>query len=229
MAMEVSGILVAAHELKAPLCLMRQLALALDLATTDAGRRRLQSQLVSVSDRTLSQVNDLTKIARLADGLFDTEPVSVRGVCDEVVRELTPLFCYEHRGLNMAYHNKSRLVVANRDLLHSIIYNFCVNAVRYSNEETVSEVLVSDRQGFIRVGVRDFGPALPIPLWRELRQGYLSQPTAIAMRPGSSGLGLYIASEFARHMSARIGAIRHRDGTSFYVDLPISRQATLFN
>lgn len=229
MAMEVSGILVAAHELKAPLCLMRQLALALDLATTDSSRRRLQSQLVAVSDRTLSQVNDLTKIARLTDGLFDTEPVSVRGVCDEVVRELSPLFYYEHRGLSLSYHNKSRLVVANRDLLHSIIYNFCVNAVRYSSEETLSQVLVSDQCGCIRVGVRDFGPALPTPLWRELRQGYLSQPTAIAMRPGSSGLGLYIASEFARHMHARIGAIRHRDGTSFYVDLPISKQATLFS
>ena len=29
-------------------------------------------------------------------------------------------------------------------------------------------------------------------------------------------------------MNARVGAVRHRDGTSFFVELPISRQASLF-
>jgi len=229
MAVEVDGILVAAHELKAPLCLLRQLALALELAPTSAARERLQAQLVEVSERALNQVTDLTKVARLEDGLFTTEPVSVRGVCDAVWRELTPLFAYEHRELGMFYNNKSRLVVANRDLLHSIVYNFCINALRYSGTDTVSRLLISDHHDKVRIDVRDFGPALPTKLWRELRQGYIAQPTAIAMRPGSSGLGLYIASEFARHMHARIGATRHRDGTSFFVELPVSHQVSLFN
>ena len=48
------------------------------------------------------------------------------------------------------------------------------------------------------------------------------------MRPGSSGLGLFIASRFSRYMNAEMGAIRHSDGTSFYVELPVSRQARLF-
>ena len=39
------------------------------------------------------------------------------------------------------------------------------------------------------------------------------------MRPGSTGLGLYISSQFARHMRAQLGAIRHRDGTSFFIEL----------
>ncbi len=229
MSVEVSGILVAAHELKAPLALMRQLALALDLAHTDAVRERLQSQLVEVSERALAQVNDLAKVARLEDGLFTTEPVSVRGVCDGVFRELSALFAYEARELGVFYNNKSRLVVANRDLLHSIVYNFCVNALRYSGPGTTSRLLVSDHHGKVRIDVRDYGPALPMNLWRELQRGYITQPTAISMRPGSSGLGLYIASEFARHMHARLGAVRHRDGTSFYVELPISKQATLFS
>ena len=76
--------------------------------------------------------------------------------------------------------------------------------------------------------MRDFGPALPTSVWRELKSGGLTRPTRIAMRPGSSGLGLYIASEFARYMHAELGAIRHRDGTSFFVDLPVSHQASLF-
>ena len=225
--MEVSGILVAAHELKAPLCLIRQLTLALGVASSDSAKQRLESQLVEVSERALRQVEDLSKIARLEDGLFTTEPVSVRGICEAVIREISPLFQFEHRNLTTVYSNKSRLAAANRELLYSIIYNFCVNAVRYSDQASSSQLSVSDRQNCIRVSVRDFGPALPTKIWRDLQTGQLIQPTAITMRPGSSGLGLYISSQFARHLHAKLGAVRHRDGTSFYIDLPISKQAAL--
>lgn len=225
--MEVSGILVAAHELKAPLCLIRQLTLALGVASDDVAKQRLESQLIEVSERALRQVEDLSKIARLEDGLFTTEPVSVRGICEAVLREISPLFRFEHRGLTTTYSNKSRLAAANRELLYSIIYNFCVNAVRYSDSQSFSKLSVSDARGRIRVSVRDYGPALPIKIWHDLQTGTLLQPTSIAMRPGSSGLGLYISSQFAQHMRAKLGAIRHRDGTSFFIDLPISKQAAL--
>ena len=62
MESEVNAIL--AHELKSPLVLMRQLALSMDLENP-AKLERTQSQMISVSERALRQVNDLTKIARL--------------------------------------------------------------------------------------------------------------------------------------------------------------------
>lgn len=215
--------LVAAHELKAPLSLLRQLAFAIDLAD-ETTRQRYQSQLINVSERALRQVNDLVKIARLEDGFFETEPVSVRGVCEAVLHELAPFFTLEGRSLSLDFRNKSRLAVANRDLLYSIVYNFCINAMHYSERGSISEVKVSEHRNHLRIAVRDYGPALPTKIWRELNSGRLDHPTEIAMRPGSSGLGLYIASQFAAHMRAQIGAIRHHDGVSFFVDLPISGQ-----
>lgn len=227
MSVEVNGILVAAHELKAPLSLMRQLALSLELAPA-ADQSRIKSQLVNVSERALRQVNDLTKIARLKDGLFDMEPVSVRGVCDAVWRELSQLYRFEQRQLDLAYSNRHKLALANRELLFSVIYNFCANALHYSDAATTSRLVVRDRRDSIRISVRDFGPALPFEIWQELRDHCLNRPVDVAMRPGSSGLGLYIASQFSAYMHAEIGAVRHRDGTSFFVDLPLSRQANLW-
>lgn len=228
MQSEVNGILVAAHDLKAPLCLVRQLALSMELAPDVATRTRIQSQIVGVSERALKQISDLTKLARLEDGLFKLEPVSVRGVCDEVYRDLTPLFQNDGRKICLEYRNRRRLAVANRELLSSVIRNFCTNALRYSGKDTTSRLEISDMGERIRIGVRDFGPSLPTKIWRKIREGGLDQPTAIAMRSGSSGLGLYFASQFARYMQSDLGAIRHRDGTSFFIDLPVSYQATLF-
>lgn len=229
MESEVNGILVAAHELKAPLALLRQLAFSLDLAKDATSRAKIQSQMVSVSDRALKQVSDLTKIARLEDGLFVMEPVAIRGVCDEVVAELMHLFRFNHRNLEIVYTNRSRLVNANRELLRSVIYNFCLNAMHYSDEETRSELTIKDHRDKVRFLVRDFGPALPTDVWKSLKKGWVKKPTSIAMRPGSSGLGLYIASKFSQYMSAEVGAVRHRDGTSFFVDFSVSEQASLFS
>lgn len=226
METEVNGILVAAHELKAPLAVLRQLAFSLD--DMDPKGERIRSQMIHVSERAMKQVNDLTKIRRLEDGLFEMEPVVVRAVCDDVTRELQYLFREGKRSVKIKYKNKSRLVVANRDLLHSIVYNFLTNAVHYSDSETCSELVVNESRGKIRISVRDFGPELPYDVWKELKRGFINKPTSIPMRPGSSGLGLYIASRFSRYMHAEVGAVRHRDGTSFYVALPISRQTSLF-
>ena len=220
--------MVAAHELKAPLSVLRQLALSMDFDDDKTTLNHFKSEMISVSERALKQVNDLTKISRLEDGLFQMEPVSIRAVCDDVTKELSYLFRYNERELFVKYTNKSKLVTANRELLHSVIYNFLLNAMHYSGKETRSELLVCNDKDRVRVQVRDFGPALPTDVWREMKRGWIEKPTSIAMRPGSSGLGLYIASKFARYMNAEIGAVRHRDGTSFFVELPVSMQARLF-
>ncbi|MBQ3464588.1 HAMP domain-containing histidine kinase [Candidatus Saccharibacteria bacterium] len=224
---EVNGVFVAAHELKAPLVLLRQLALSLDPADPSSVNL-YQDKMVSVSERALRQVSDLTKISRLEDGLFSMEPVAIRSVCDEVKNELDYLFRFNKKSLDLKYSNKSRLVIANRDLLHSVIYNFCINAVNYSSADTTSCLSVHDTKNHVRVVVRDFGPALPFNIYDQLSHGTLDAPVDISFRPDSSGLGLFIATKFSRFMHANVGAIRHRDGTSFFVELPVSNQASLF-
>ncbi len=215
---------VVAHELKAPLSLVRQLALSLDYEESLEGAREVGKQIVATSDRAIRQVNDLTKIARLDDALFEMEPVNPRVVCDEVVGELWRLFEFNRRKLRIEYRNKRRLAVANTQLLHSVVYNFCLNAMNYGGEELPSEISVYDRGAKIRIEVRDFGPTIPTKIWREIKDGFVKKPVATPMRPGSSGLGLYIASKFANYMHGEFGLIRHKDGTSFYIDLPVSGQ-----
>ena len=171
---------------------------------------------------------NLAKIARLEDGLFEMEPVAIRGVCDEVTAELQYLFRFHQRKLETEYSNSSRLVIANRDMLYSVIYNFCSNAIKYSADGSISRLSVRNSKTKVRVSVRDFGPALPTDIYRKLTRGELDTPTNISFRPDSSGLGLYIATKFARYMHADVGAIRHHDGTSFFIELPVSNQGTLF-
>ena len=225
---EVNSLSIAAHELKAPLSLIRQLTFSLDFAISKTEKEKITSEIIDVSDRALKIVNDLTKVARLEDGLFELEPVSIRSVCSEVEAELKYLYRFDNKKLESKFSNKSRLVVANRDLLFSVIYNFGFNALRYSNEDSKSLLRVKDEKGRVKVEIRDFGPSLPKNIYKKLKSNSLSAPTDISLRPDSSGLGLFIATKFARFMNADVGAVRHSNGTSFYVSLPVSKQGVLF-
>ena len=223
---EVDGILLVAHELKAPLAVMRQLAFVFEGA--GAKDEHVRAEMIRVSERAIRQVNDLARVRRLEDGLFTMEPVAVREVCDAVSHELSYLLGNDPGNLDVKYKNKSRLVIANRDLLYSVVYNFLLNAMHYSDDKMKTKMIVSDKHDKVKIVVRDYGPALPIDIWRKIKRGRVDKPTSIAMRPGSSGVGLYIASKFSEYMNANIGVVRHRDGTSFYIELMMSNQASLF-
>lgn len=227
---EVTPLVAAAHELKAPLALVRQLALRLeDESLTDAERARLLRQTVLTSERALRLTSDLTKSARLDSALFAVEPINPEQLCRDIVAELTPLFTAYDRRVEVRSRKHPLLLVANRDLLRRILLGFSDNALHYSAEGTAVHLQIQalKKAGVIRIGVRDYGPALSSDMWRKLQKKLRTAPQSIHARPESSGLGLYIASQFAEAMNGRIGAVRHKDGATFYVELQASSQLSL--
>ncbi len=215
-----------AHELKEPLATIRQLAL--ELSATNPETMLIAEQIRVISERSLRLSSNLAKSQRLQAMLFATEPISVFQLCSDVAEEIAPLYRARGRKFHMASKRSWPLAIANYDLLRRIVLNFADNALEYSDESGVVELFsqLKRTKGVVRVGVRDYGPALPTKVWRSLRDDTF-EPGMTHTRPNSSGLGLLIASRFAEVSNAQIGALRHRDGASFYVDVPISRQLSL--
>lgn len=221
---------VAAHELKAPLTLIRQLSQAMASGEYSTEQiAELTRRIGLTSERALRLTTDLTRTTRLDDGLFECEPLDALSLCREVVGEMTPL--YQARGRQLRLTRRQRpapLVIGHRDLLRRIILNFADNALHYAEDDQPVELSVVYRgaEDVIRLGVRDYGPGLARDLKRHLSTQQL--PAQVSYRPASSGLGLYIAQQFAKTMNARVGAVAHRDGASFYVDMPRSTQLGLW-
>lgn len=221
---EVSGALTVARELKRPLLELRQLALGFN---GDGGEDEIiRNEMLSVTMRAMKQVDDLSKIQNLSR--FSLEPVAIRAICDEVLEEVQSMFIEKPCKMRVKYSNRQRIVQANTELLKSVVYNFILSAVHYQTEDTFAELKVRETKGRVAVEVRDFGPALPMNVWREMKNGMMQEQNEIAMRPGSSVLGLYIASKFSKYMQAEVKAVRHIDGTSFIVKLPVARQMSIW-
>lgn len=227
-AMSVPLFIAAAHELKSPLALIRQLSLCLEDGTYGAHDiEDLARRITLTSERALRLTTDLTRTSRLEDSLFTLEPLNPVTLCEEVVQELTPLYRAKGRTIRLARRTRPMLALANKDLLRRILLNFADNALHYADGEAPVEIHTRMVDGNIRLGVRDYGPALPVGVWTGLESALGARAQPIHSRPESSGLGIYIANQFAEAMNARVGATRHRDGATFYVDISPSTQLRL--
>lgn len=220
------SLLAASHELKTPLAVIRQLALTIQDGSASPEEIITMAERIGLtSERALRLTNDLTRGSRLQDSLFELEPLDVAPLCLDVMRELLPLYAAKGHTLHVrARRHGLPLVVGHRDLLRRILVNFADNALHHAEPDTPVELFTAYRRSSdtVRLGVRDYGPDVSANLLRSL-----DRPVAVAYRPGSSGLGLYLAKQFADAMQARIGVTKHRDGASFYVEMTRSSQLRL--
>jgi signal transduction histidine kinase len=221
--------LVAAHELKSPLALIRQLSLSLESGDLTSGEyAKLTHQITLTSERALRLTGDITRSSVVGEKLFDLEALNPISLCEEVAHELSPLYSAHDRVIRVSKRTNAPLVVANRDLLRRVLLNFGDNALHYADTTQPVELQVRSIGDQVRVGVRDFGPAVSADAWRALQHRLLEQaPQPLHARPQSSGLGLSIAQQFAGFMNGSVGATRHRDGATFYIDIHSSTQLSL--
>lgn len=236
--MEVGNTSRIARELKRPLMELRQLVFG--LSEMGARDEEIRAEMVGVTEAAMRQIDDLVKIGELGDNKYALEPVAVRAVCDEAADELIRAVNQKTRSsvMTVKYSNRAKLVMGNRELLKSVVYNFLLDALKYTmNEEDYDTRLmlrVKESKQKIEIEVRDFGPALPKKVWREIQESVkmsLGETAGIsdaAMRPMASALGMYVAANFSRYMRAEIGATRHSDGASFFVRLPILKQQKMW-
>lgn len=223
-----SSLVAAAHELKAPLVVIRQLALLMQETSTDVSKRQeLSSQIRLTSERSLRLVEALTKSTRLEDSEFQSEPVHIARLCEDVAHELSPLCKAMQKDIELKIPSQPVLAYANYDLLRSVAIGLCDNALSYGEKDTKIILSASNRKSCnaLRLGVRDSGPRLEKNALRKLRDRLGKTPQPLNRNPAASGLGLYIAGQFAEAMDSKLGMIAHKtSGTTFYIETPLVEQ-----
>ncbi len=217
-----------ASELSSPLVLLRQLSLALaaDNLSHDE-RQQLIARLTLTSERALRTVRTLA-FQPDAQPLVTLEPVNVMTLCNEVVYELTPLFTEHGRSITLQHRTNAPLAIADRTLLKRVLVGLGDNALHFGSLEQPVRLVVQVSGGQVRIGVRDYGPAVPGDVWRRLEGRVARQSVSpLPWRPQTSGVGLVAARYIAQAMGGLMDVTRHRDGATFYVAMRTSGQMSL--
>jgi len=226
----MQSLVAAAHELKTPLTIITHLAAALeDEALVERRDRQVSLQRIQLSaERTLRLIHGLTTTYRL-DGnqlSFDLQPVNVSQICEEVAHEMVPFAAMQDQRVELSLGQKQQLVVGDRELVHSVLFNLLDNAIRHTPPQTTVNIAVRRRTDTVRICLHDDGPGLRPSDITKLQHRLGKQIQPIITRSSGSGLGLYIAQTLARAMGGRIGVGQVERGADFHLDLLHSRQLT---
>jgi len=215
-----SSLVAAAHELKAPLVLLRQLSFQID-------DEKVASRVKLTSERALRLVDGLTKTARLEDGLFELAPVNVNRAVAESVCEVLPLAKARNIEISLPQNwRKLPVAVGNQDLLRAVLTNLIDNALNYTESRIDLGTKIKHQQ--LEITVRDYGEMISLKEFRDLEKNLGLRAQAIAARPLSSGLGLMIADQMSRAMHGSLSVARHRHGgLTFAINLPTVQQLSL--
>lgn len=226
----MQSLVAAAHELKTPLAIIAHLASALEdesLVTPESRRESLQRIQLS-AERTMRLIQGLTTSYRLNEQqlslALNLQPVNINQICEEVAHEITPFAKVHNQSLQLQLGQRSQLVVGDKELLHSVLFNLLDNALRHTPPEAEVRMHVRRRSELVRVCVHDSGPGIQPSDMTKLKQRLGRQTQPIVTRSSGSGLGLYIAQQLAGAMGGRVGVGTVKSGADFHVDLLHSTQ-----
>ena len=155
---------------------------------------------------------------RLKDHEFDVAGL-VRAVVEEMEASLNGR---EGISLELVAPESAVRVSGDEDRLRQILINLVDNAVKYSPEGGRIEISMQQREGSLRIAVRDQGLSIPHGEQQRIFGKFYRLDPQQARGVGGTGLGLYICRELVRRMAGRVSVVsREGQGSTFVVDLPL--------
>lgn len=220
-----------AHELKSPLTLISGLAYQLqDPDFNDSHSPQYLQRIQFSSDRLLSLVDSILRGYEIEQSVLELhfEPLSPLLIMEEVAHELEPHARKQAQLIAVRVSRKKPLVIADRGCLHAVLFNLLDNAIKYTKPEQTIELETRMRGDHAQLVVKDYGVGVKRSDMKRIFAQFGKAHHSVPQWASSTGLGLYIAKQLTEAMNGQLELTRRKNGSSFLVNLPISRQMGLF-
>jgi PAS domain S-box-containing protein len=200
------------HELRTPLNGIIGVTglLLMKLSGTLTADQERQLEIIRISAKhLLSIINDLLDLAKLTSGKNDVhlEPVRCEEVMEEVASALQPLAAEKNLELSFVHPGADVVLQTNRRFLRQILFNLASNAVKYTENGSVSmsvECASDAGKPVIRFVVADTGigivPEDQSKLFSEFARLHEDRGTP----KDSTGLGLHLSQKMAALLGGEI-------------------------
>ncbi len=212
----------ASHELKTPLHAISGYAELLenDMVRPEdirpfAGKIRNEAQRMT---KLVSDILDLTKLDSDSDGMqWENVDLSLvaKNAVDSVQAEA------DEMGVSMELSVEPTVLYGIPQLLYSIVYNLCDNAIKYNRPGGAVKVFVSNNEDSAVLSVRDTGIGIPEEHKSRIFERFYRVDKSHSKEIGGTGLGLSIVKHAAMIHDADISVSgKEMEGTTFTIVFP---------
>ena len=185
------------HELRTPLTAIKGWAATL---RDDPEDRKILSEgleiIESESDRLTDMVEELLDFSRYVSGRMTLfrEKADLLEIIKKVVREITPRA--ENFSVSLVVNSSNKLGLYSLDSarFRQVLINVLDNAIKFSNEGGIVEVIPKKNENFIEISVIDHGIGIPPEEISRVKEKFYKGKSQYS----HNGLGLSIAEEIMK-------------------------------
>ncbi len=216
---------LASHQLRTPLTTISwyvEELIAGEKNMSEKNQHYLQ-QVYLANHRMVTLINALLNVSRLELGTLVIEPQQVNFVeaTNQVLEDMRPQIEKKHITIKKYYPSDKPSILADAKMLTIIIQNILSNAVKYSKENGVVELKISQNKDGYLLCVKDNGYGIPPTQTSKIFTKMFRANNAQSIDPEGSGLGLYIVKSILDSIGGKIWfESEENKGSTFFVLLP---------
>jgi two-component system sensor histidine kinase/response regulator len=219
---------VIAHDLRSPMASIR---MVLNLVVNAVPKDVVGPELFELLDKANKESEDchdlldnLLKWTKSQTGRLNVvmQDLDLNDIIPGVVEIFEMIALTKKITLNYAGSDGPLVVQADNDMLKTIVRNFLSNAIKFSPEESVIDIMMSTEGDFAKVSIRDHGVGIaPERLDSIFNKGETTYGTD---GEEGSGLGLQLCADFARKIGGdvRVESVLN-EGSTFSVLVPLKK------
>ncbi len=173
-------------------------------------------------------VGDLLSISRIEAGVIGVAKDQIR-ISKEIALvklEMRELLKNKNQKLTIENDDESLMVIGDKGSIHQILTNLVDNASKYSEENKVISIDVTQLNGTCCVDVKDEGMGLSAEDQHHIYEEFYRAKNSGALQAQGTGLGLAIVKKLVEQMGGRVAVKSDGPGTgsTFSFSLPIAHQ-----
>jgi PAS domain S-box-containing protein len=194
------------------------------LAGNVSDEQRVQLAMVRRSgDRLLTLVSDMLDLSRIESGrlqmqVTDVDTVEIVGAAEQAVRRIA-----DERGIELIIHAVPKGLVMRTDegKIHQVLVNLLTNAIKFTDEGSVTLTATCPELDVVRFEVRDTGVGIDPEDLKAVFDEFVQLPRDGA-KPEGTGLGLAISRRLAMLLGGTLTAASIvGQGSTFTLRLPL--------
>lgn len=214
----------AAHDLRNPIGYINNyIDLILNESMSEEDIRQILVEIKDISKFAFILINDLLDYSAIESGnvRLDLQKTDTRQFLKSVIKGNIYIAKAKKIKLQLSLSEECPSITIDNNKIKQVLNNLIGNAIKYSENGKIVEVFQSSENGFITLGVKDFGIGISKDDMFKIFKPFEKIGNGGTLGEKSTGLGLAIVKRIIEAHKGKIEVFSELGrGTTFYIHLP---------